>query len=85
MFSGVVTMTMPKQPVHYNSSVLIKCTSEEDLGNDQQWLLETPAKTHEIVEGTVSKLKSEQKKTTVTLTNITERWEGTFLFNHGIY
>ncbi|XP_072221946.1 adhesion G-protein coupled receptor F3 [Leuresthes tenuis] len=82
MFSGVVSITMPEQPVHYNSSVQIQCTSEEDLGQDQQWHLETPAKTHEIVEGTISKLKSEQKKATVTLTNINERWEGKYICNY---
>ncbi|KAM4543108.1 uncharacterized protein adgrf3a isoform 2-T2 [Odontesthes bonariensis] len=76
---GVVSMTMPNQPVHDSSTVEIKCTSEEDLGKEPEWSLVKQGKTYDIVNGTVSTLTSEHKQATVKLTQINELWEGKYI------
>lgn len=72
---------MPPNPVCYESQQAVMCTSQDDLQVNPTWQLQKLGVFYNITNGTQATVTSVPKNTTVSLTNITELWEGMCIYN----
>ncbi|XP_050934274.1 adhesion G protein-coupled receptor F5 isoform X3 [Lates calcarifer] len=77
--TGVLHLSMPDNPVKYDSNHKLKCTSQEEFeGVSPEWTLKNHGKVSIITNGTESEITSVPRETTLILKNITEVWEGEY-------
>ncbi|CAG5866731.1 unnamed protein product [Menidia menidia] len=76
--TGIVTMKMPAGPLNYKSTVMIECTSQEDLGENPEWNLRGRNKVNLITNGTVSLVTYEDKRSKVEISKLDELWQGEY-------
>ncbi|XP_044022083.1 adhesion G-protein coupled receptor F3 [Siniperca chuatsi] len=78
--TGVVHLSMPTNPVYYQSKHSLKCTSQEDLGTLPVWQLKKDiyVTKFDITNGTESTVTSATRETEVELQNINEVWAGEY-------
>ncbi|XP_045919072.1 adhesion G protein-coupled receptor F5 [Micropterus dolomieu] len=76
--TGVVTLSMPNNPVYYDSNHSLTCTLQKDLDVIPTWQLNTTNNTFQITNGTGAVLTWTTRSTNIELKRITELWAGTY-------
>ncbi|KAM6968639.1 adhesion G-protein coupled receptor F3 [Tautogolabrus adspersus] len=76
--TSVVKLSMPPNPVHYNSQQNIRCTVQQDLSVQAAWQLTRDSQVFDITTGTESKIQSEALETNIALSNTSELWAGEY-------
>ncbi|CAB1430171.1 unnamed protein product [Pleuronectes platessa] len=76
---GVVSLTMPDNPVKYDSQQQLLCTSKEDLGTTAVWRQKKDnKKEYPITNGTEADITFSTRSSTLTLKKISATWEGEY-------
>ncbi|XP_076605022.1 adhesion G-protein coupled receptor F3 [Chaetodon auriga] len=75
---GIVHMSVPQNPVCYNSQYDLKCTLQEDLKTQPVWQLARNNKVFDITNGTESQVTMQPMETKVALRNISKMWAGEY-------
>ncbi|XP_038155476.1 adhesion G-protein coupled receptor F3 [Cyprinodon tularosa] len=77
--TGVVNLILPSQPVKYNTTTKIQCTTLEDLNAEPNWNLKRDGKEFLITNGRISTLTKEAKHSSIELKTTDELWEGEYI------
>ncbi|XP_060938136.1 adhesion G-protein coupled receptor F3 [Limanda limanda] len=77
--TGVVSLTMPDNPVNYDSQQHLVCTSNADLNITAVWRQKKDnEKVYSITNGTEADITLSTRKSTLTLKRISASWEGEY-------
>ncbi|XP_040916171.1 adhesion G-protein coupled receptor F3 [Toxotes jaculatrix] len=76
--TGVVLLSMPDNPVMYNSHHELTCTSQQNLNSQPIWDIKKQGEISIITNGTESEVTITTNGTTLFLKNITELWAGEY-------
>ncbi|XP_020483072.2 uncharacterized protein [Labrus bergylta] len=75
---GVVKLSMPSNPVHYNSTQEIKCSVQEDLNAQAMWVLKRKSQEINITNGTQSRITTNTLESNITVIHTSELWAGEY-------
>ncbi|XP_060919704.1 adhesion G protein-coupled receptor F5-like isoform X2 [Labrus mixtus] len=75
---GVVKLSMPPNPVHYNSKQEMKCSVQQDLNAQGVWKLKRKSQEFNIINGTQSRIITNTLESNITVIETSELWAGEY-------